>query len=188
MKDLVQLEYLLGIEVARSHTGIYLCQHKYVLDIIVDSVLLGTKPASHPIEQNHQLGKSEAALLPNPSLYQCLVGRLIYLGVTRPDLSYAIHCMSQFMHKPTTEHWDAALRVIRYLKGNLGQGILLCDDSDLRFSSWCDSDWAACSSSRRSLTAWFIQLGSSLVSWKTRKRIVSHGHQRNLNIALWHIQ
>ena len=69
------------------------------------------------------------------------------------------------MHKPTTEHWDAALRVVRYLKGNPGQGILLRSDSDLRLSAWCDSDWASCSSSRRSLTAWFIQLGSSPVSW-----------------------
>ena len=111
------------------------------------------------------MGKSTAALLPNPSLYRHLVGRLIYLGTTRPDLSYAIHCLSQFMHIPTTEHWDAALRVVRYLKGNPGQGILLRSDSDLRLSAWCDSDWASCSSSRRSLTAWFIQLGSSPVSW-----------------------
>lgn len=77
------------------------------------------------------------------------------------------------MHDPKNDHWDAAIQVVRYLKANLGQGIFLRADSDLRLVAWCDADWVACPLSRRSLTGWFIQLGGSPISWKTRKRVVS---------------
>ena len=74
------------------------------------------------------------------------------------------------MHEPRTEHWEAALRVVRYLKGTLGQGILLRSDSNLTLQGWCDSDWAACPITRRSLTGWLVFLGQSPISWKTKKQ------------------
>lgn len=76
------------------------------------------------------------------------------------------------MHAPTTEHWEAVVRVVRYLKNNPGQSILLTAGSNLQLSAWCDSDWATCPTSRRSLTAWFIQLGGSPVSWRMQKQDV----------------
>ena len=100
--------------------------------------------------------------------YRRLVGRLIYLAVTRPDLAYSVHILSQFMQAPRLEHWEAALRVVRYLKGAPGQGILLRADSDLTLQGWCDSDWAACPISRQSLTGWLVFLGKSPISWKTK--------------------
>ncbi|XP_019100765.1 PREDICTED: uncharacterized protein LOC109132819 [Camelina sativa] len=150
----------------------YLSQRKYTLDIISDTGLLGAQPVSHPIEQNHHLATATGALLPDLFRYRRLVGRLIYLGVTRPDLSYAIHLLSQFKHAPRVEHWEAARRVVCYLKSNPGQGILLCSGTDLRLTAWCDADHNGCPLTRRSLTAWFIQLGGSPVSWKTRKQDV----------------
>lgn len=104
--------------------------------------------------------------------YRRLIGRLIYLGVTRPEMSYVIHIISQFMSNPKPAHWDAALRVVRYLKHSPGQGILLRGNTDLTLSAWCDADWTACPLTRRSLTGWFIQLGGSPLSWKTRKHDV----------------
>ena len=98
------------------------------------------------------------------------MGRLIYLSVTRPDLAYSVHILSQFMQAPRIDHWDAALRVVCYLKGTPGQGILLRADSDLTLQGWCDSDWAACPITRRSLTGWLVFLGQSPVSWKTKKQ------------------
>lgn len=107
-----------------------------------------------------------------PSRYRRLVGRLIYLGVTRPELSYVIHILSQFMTAPQEEHWNAALRVVRYLKNSPGQGILLRADTELKLTAWCDSYWGSCPITNRSLTGWFIQLGGSPVSWKTKKQDV----------------
>ncbi|RVW27294.1 Retrovirus-related Pol polyprotein from transposon RE2 [Vitis vinifera] len=104
------------IEVARSSAGLFLCQRKYTLDIVSEVGLLGAKPCGFPIEQNHRLGLANGELLSNPESYRRLVGRLIYLAVTRPDLAYSVHVLSQFMQEPRIEHWEAALRVIRYLK------------------------------------------------------------------------
>ena len=73
-------------------------------------------------------------------MYCRLVGRLIYLCFTRPDLSYSVHVLSQFIQQPRVEHWTTALRVMRYLKGNLRQGMFLDSDSDMKLYGWCDVD------------------------------------------------
>ena len=170
MKDLGVLKYFLGIEVARSATGISLCKRKYALDIIAECGLLGGRPAAFLMEPNHKLGSSTSAPLEDGERYRRLVGRLIYLSFTRPDIAYAVHILSQFLQDPLQDHWDAALRVVRYLKNSPGQGILLRSDSDLQLIGWCDSDWASCPITRRSVSGWVVFLGGSLVSWKTKKQ------------------
>ncbi|RVW97398.1 Retrovirus-related Pol polyprotein from transposon TNT 1-94 [Vitis vinifera] len=170
MKDLGVLKYFLRIEVARSSAGLFLCQRKYTLDIVSEAGLLGAKPCGFPIEQNHRLGLANGELLSNPESYHRLVGRLIYLAVTHLDLAYSVHILSQFMQEPRIEHWEAALKVVRYLKGTPGQGILLRADSDMSLQGWCDSDWAACPVTRRSLSGWLVFLGQSPISWKTKKQ------------------
>jgi hypothetical protein len=132
--------------------------------------MLGAKPAAIPFEQNHQLALVEGEDLKDPTGYRSLIGRLIYLTITHPQLSCCVHILAQFMQTPKIEHWNAALRVVRYLKGNPGQGILLRTDCDLRLYGYCDADWAGCPLTRRSLTAYFVMLGSSPISWKTKKQ------------------
>ncbi|XP_062093958.1 uncharacterized mitochondrial protein AtMg00810-like [Humulus lupulus] len=142
----------------------------YALDIISEIGLLGAKPVEFPMEQNHRLALAAGRFLDDPERYHRLVGQLIYLGVTRPDLAYSIHILSQFMQQPEEEHWEEELRVVRYLKNNLGQGILLHADSTLHLEGWCDSDWASCPLMQRSLSGWFVLLGYSPVSWKTKRQ------------------
>ncbi|KAJ4796184.1 Retroelement pol polyprotein-like [Rhynchospora pubera] len=170
MKDLGALKYFLGIEITRGSEGLFLCQRKYTLDILAESGLLGAKPAAFPIEQNHQLLTATGPLLDEPERYRRIVGRLIYLTITRPELCYSVHVLAQFMKAPLQAHYDAAIRVLRYLKGNPGQGVVLRADSDLRLYAYCDSDWASCPLTRRSLTGYFVMLGRSPISWKTKKQ------------------
>ncbi|CAL5354469.1 unnamed protein product [Camellia sinensis] len=124
-KDLGNLKYFLGIEVARSTKGIFLPQRKYALEILKDTGFLGAKPSKFPMEQNLTLNENDGELITDPSSYRRLVGCLIYLTITRPNLVYAIHVLSQFVDKPRVPHLDTAHRVLRYIKQMPSQGILL---------------------------------------------------------------
>ncbi|XP_049386270.1 uncharacterized mitochondrial protein AtMg00810-like, partial [Solanum stenotomum] len=158
MKDLGELRYFLGIEIARSSEGILISQRKYALEMISETGLSGSKPKWTPMEQNMKLTsseydlkfseKSEDVLLEDRSVYQRLVGKLLYLTVTRPDISYAVQSLSQFMHAPKRSHYEAALHVVKYIKSQPGLGLLMSSRGDEKVEAYCDSDWASCPMSR----------------------------------------
>ncbi|KAH9678849.1 retrovirus-related pol polyprotein from transposon RE1 [Citrus sinensis] len=152
MKDLGVLKYFLGIEISRGPTGMFLSQRKYTLDILAETGLLGAKPAPSPIDQNHRLALDDGPMYSDLVQYRKLIGRLIYLTITRPELCYSVHVLAQFMQCPREIHWEVAIRVLRYLKGHQGQGIFLRRDSALQLIAYCDSDWGACPLTRRSPT------------------------------------
>lgn len=149
------IEIFFGIKVAWNHERIFLCQHKYALDIISEIELLGAKPSGFPIEQNYHLPLVESVVLANSEKYQRLVERLIYLTLTRPELSYSVHILAQFKHQPKEAHWEATLRMVYYLRGSPRQRILLQAYCDLRLYDYCNSDWGSFPLTQRSLTFYF---------------------------------
>ena len=169
VKDLGNLKYFLGIEVSRSKKGISISQRKYTLEILKDGRLLGSKLVNFPMEQNVKLSDS-GELLKDPSQYRRLVGRLIYLTITRPDITYLVHVLSRFMHAPREPHMEVALHALHYLKSNPGQGLFFPSQNDLSLRAFSDSDWAGCPISRRSTTGYCVFLGSSLISWRTKRQ------------------
>ncbi|GKU93384.1 hypothetical protein SLEP1_g6979 [Rubroshorea leprosula] len=132
--------------------------------------MLGTKPCPFPMEQKMKLTPCIGSPLSDPMQYRRLVGKLIHLTITRPEISFAVHTLSQFMQAPRQPHLDATMRVWRYLKSSPGQGIFLSSSSSLQLSAYCDSDWASCPTTRRSTTGYLTLLGNSPISWKTKKQ------------------
>ncbi|CAN1253632.1 Retrovirus-related Pol polyprotein from transposon RE2 [Linum perenne] len=169
-KDLGQLKYLLGLEIARNKTGISMCQRKYCLEMIEDAGLMFKKPSKTPSDYKSKLSADEGELLEDVSVYMQLVGRLHYVTITRPDISYAVQQLAQFQSKPTNVHRQVAYKVIRYLRSAPGQGLFFSRDSSLQMVGYCDSDWASCTDTRRSTSGFCLFIGRSLVSWKTKKQ------------------
>ncbi|XP_056688696.1 uncharacterized mitochondrial protein AtMg00810-like, partial [Spinacia oleracea] len=170
IKDLGLLAYFLGIEIHRTDNGIFLSQRKYIQDILTDAGLEECTPAPAPLSCGLKLSIANGVLLDDPDVYRRLVGRLLYLGITRPDLSYCEQHLGQFVHSPRVLHLKAALHVLKYLKGTIDNGLWYTANSNTELSAYSDADWSACQYNSRSLSAYAVFLGNNLVSWKTKKQ------------------
>ncbi|KAM7510811.1 hypothetical protein LguiB_009686 [Lonicera macranthoides] len=164
MKDLGTLRYFLGIVVDQSSTGYFLSQVKYASDIVDCAGLIDNKIADTPFEMNVKFSPSDNTPLANPTLYRQFVGSLNYLTITRPDISYTVYIVSRFMSAPRSVHFAAVLRIIRYIKGTIHNGLRFSFASSLTLQGYSDSDWAGDITDRRSTTGFCIFLGDSLIS------------------------
>lgn len=168
MKYLGLLRYFLGIEVASSSRGYLLSQSKYVADVIQRVKLTDSRTVDTPLELNVHYTSTDGVPLPNPTLYQILLGSLVYLTITRPNIAYAVHIVSP----PTTVHWAAVLLILSYLCGSLHQSLLFSATSFLDLRAFSNADWAGDAMDRESTMGFCVVLGSSLISWKSKKQTV----------------
>lgn len=174
IKDLGELKYFLGIEVLKTKTGLCLNQRKYCLELLHEYGLLACRPVMTPLPENIVLNHKETEddkYLKNFTAYQKLVGKLIYLTLTRPDIAYDVHRLSQHMHSPLQSHFEIGLRVLRYLKLAPGSGISFNkSQSGFKVVAYSDSDWAKCPITRKSVSGYCVFVNGNLVSWKSKKQ------------------
>ncbi|GAB2285872.1 hypothetical protein Dimus_039728 [Dionaea muscipula] len=127
-------------------------------------------PVAFPMEQRHALRADTGPLLSDPGQHHRLIGRLIYLTIMRPDIAYSVHILSQFMQQPRQPHLLAARRLLRYLVRSSTRDLWFSALSPLQVRGYCDSDWVSCPLTRRTVTGYFTSLGSSPLSWKSKKQ------------------
>lgn len=172
LKDLGDLHYFLGIEVKRSDNGLVLKQEKYVNDIIKNSGMDKSKPIDTPMSSTEKLSVEfgDKLGLEDSTRYRSVVVALQYLTLTRPDISFAVNKVCQFLHAPTTFHWSAVKRILRYVRGTANFGLGIGRSSSMLVSAFSDADWAGCVDDRRSTGGFAVFPGDNLISWIARKQ------------------
>jgi hypothetical protein len=137
---------------------------------LVEYGMTSCKPISIPLEQNVKLSADEGDLVEDTTMYRCIVGSLIYMTITRPDLSYVVGVVSQFMQTPQKPHLDAVRRILRYIKHTLQCGIFYEAKSQLQVHGYTDVDWVDNVSNRRLTSGFMFFFGSGVVSWSNKKQ------------------
>uniref|UniRef100_A0A2N9HVC5 CCHC-type domain-containing protein n=1 Tax=Fagus sylvatica TaxID=28930 RepID=A0A2N9HVC5_FAGSY len=136
MKDLGHLSYFLGLEVSSDSTGYYISQAKYASDLLSRASLTDTKVVSTPLEMNARLTPLDGTPLSDTTLYCQLVGSLVYLTITRPDIAHAVHLVSQFLSAPHSTHYAAVIHILRYIKGTMFHGLHFSAHSTLNLCAY----------------------------------------------------
>ncbi|GJX23305.1 putative RNA-directed DNA polymerase [Tanacetum coccineum] len=186
LKDLGSLNYFLGIEIVSHVSSILLSQKKYILELLQSAGLSNYNLVSSPMVTSSSLSLDDNNAFSNPVKYRQVVGSLQYVTLSRPDITFAVNKVCQYMHAPIENHWSAVKRILRYLYSTVEHGMLIRRSSgstlqaftdvlwkgnpDTSLEAFSDADWTGDSDDRRSTGGFAIYLGSNLISWTARKQ------------------
>jgi hypothetical protein len=169
IKDLGLMHYFLGLEVWQSPERIFLNQGKYAVEILKRFDMLECKSMNTPMETKLKLLVYISSELIDATLYRQIIGSLMYLMNTKTDICFSVNTLSQFMIEPRHVHLVAAKHVMRYLKGTLDYGLSYDGDHNFTLSVYTDLDWPGSVSDRKSTSGCCFSLGSTMISWQSRK-------------------
>lgn len=172
MTDLGLMKYFWGLEITQCSTGIFVSQRKYAMEILKKFKLEDCKETQTPLALNEKISITDGVLLENPSVFRSIVGSLLYLTDTRPDLMFPTSFLSRYMSSPTNVHFGVGKRILRYLKGTKNQGIWYFKNKEVILKGFCDSDWAGCTDDMKSTSGYVFSLGSGAVCWNSKKQQV----------------
>ncbi|PKU75288.1 Retrovirus-related Pol polyprotein from transposon TNT 1-94 [Dendrobium catenatum] len=169
MRLLGSLSQFLGIQTVKTKTGLLLHQQPYARKIIERAGMSSSKPVSTPLACKYTIRENSNAVFINPNLYRQLIGSLQYLTLTRPDIQFAVHQLSQHMQQPLNIHNESLKRLLRYIQGTTNIGIKL-NQTNLTLRGYVDADWASDTQDRKSISGYCNLLGDSLISWQVKKQ------------------
>jgi transposase InsO family protein len=170
MTDLGKMKYFLGVEVSQTEDGIFIHQSKYASEILDKFGMTNCNSVNNPIVPGSKLVKDENGKAGDAKNYKQIVGSLMYLLATRPDLAFSVCLCARYMDRPTEIHFAAVKRILRYLKGTTGYGIMYKRSARLKLNGWTDSDYAGDLDDRKSTSGYVFMLGNAAVSWSSKKQ------------------
>jgi hypothetical protein len=172
MTDLGLMNFFLGIEVDQSDDGIFICQTNYANEVLKRFRMLNCKPAATPMATGIKLSKYDEGSYVDPTLYKRLVGSLMYLTTTRPDIMFVVSLISRFMETPKSTHWQAGKRILRYVAGTTNFGIRYTSSLNFELIRYTDNDFAGSIDDRKSTSGYIFSLGSGAVAWASKKQTI----------------
>lgn len=161
------MSYFLGIQASKLPNGnIHLSQRKYILDLLIRANMQNAKPIATPMIGGHTLSAHGSDPVMDTQLYRSIVGALQYATITRPQITYSVNKVCQFMQSPLLSHWRVVKRILRYLAGTLDSGLFMQSNpkSSMKLEGFCDADCASDPDNRRFTSGFCVFLGSNLIS------------------------
>ncbi|CAL8994830.1 unnamed protein product, partial [Prunus brigantina] len=170
MTDLGLLYHFLDMAVIQTEQSIFISQHKYALTLLSKFGLKQCKRVSTPLVASEKLCKDDGSDPADENEYRQIVGSLLYLTATRPDIMFAASLLARFMHCPTKKHYGTAKRVLRYIQGTIDFGIQYQKGKEAVLVGYCDSDWSGSQDDMRSTSGYAFSFGSGVFSWASVKQ------------------
>ncbi|GJW34137.1 retrovirus-related pol polyprotein from transposon TNT 1-94 [Tanacetum coccineum] len=165
-----QMSFFLGLQISQSPRGIFINQSKYAFEIVKKYGMLTSDSIDTPMVEKSKLDEDLQGKPVDATLYRGMIGSLMYLTSSRPDLIYAVCLCARYQAKPTEKHLNAVKRIFRYLKGTINMGLWYSKDTDMSMTAYADAYHARCQDTRRSTSGSAQFLGDKLISWSSKKQ------------------
>jgi hypothetical protein len=170
MTDLGKMRHFLGVEVIQDSQGIFMCQHRYAKEVLERFGMENSNAVCSPMVTGTKLSKHDQGNEVDSTQFKQIIGSLMYLTATRPDLMFAVNMIARFMEHPVETHMMAAKRILRYLKGTMELGILYKKGESRKLLAYSDSDYGGDIDDRKSTSSYVFMLGSGAIAWSSRKQ------------------
>ncbi|GJY28537.1 retrovirus-related pol polyprotein from transposon TNT 1-94 [Tanacetum coccineum] len=170
MSMMGQISFFLGLQISQNPRGIFINQSKYANEILKKFDLHKSDPVDTPMVERTKLDEDLSGIPVDQTQYRSMIGSLMYLTASRPDLVFAVCMCARYQSKPTKKHLEAVKRVFRYLQGTINMGLWYPKDTAMALTAYADADHAGCQDTRRSTSGSAQFLGDKLVSWSSKKQ------------------
>ncbi|GJY08828.1 retrovirus-related pol polyprotein from transposon TNT 1-94 [Tanacetum coccineum] len=170
MSMMGQMSFFLGLQVSQNPRGIFINQSKFALKILKKFGMDSCDPVDTPMVDRLKLDEDPLGILVDQTRFRSMVGSLMYLTASRPDLVFAVCMCARYQASPTKKHLEALKRVFRYLRGTINWGLWYPKDTAMALTAYADADHAGCQDTRRSTSGSAQFLGDKLVSWSSKKQ------------------
>ncbi|GKV37176.1 hypothetical protein SLEP1_g45235 [Rubroshorea leprosula] len=171
MNDLGKMTYFLGMEIDQSSKGIFICQRNFTGEILSKFAMSNCRPVSTPSVSGVKYQAIDGSTNVDAGVYRSMIGSLLYLSATRPDIMHAVSFLSRFMHSPTEVHLKGVKRIFRYLKATAGFGVFYPRAEKIKLLGFCDGDWVGSEDDMKSTIGFCFTLGLGVISWCSQKQV-----------------